>query len=150
MKKIKNIFSNYIRKMSIWNNLEWTYAGVNHSLPGNGGIDCINFIPYWQKIIETCFVTLLGLCEMFYAYRHITLPKNIPPVTKPDSAAKRLMLVCMCIVFGIELGFKFATRQMLWILNPCHLITMSQIWLLAAPQNKISMAIFRFLFDSLN
>lgn len=131
--------------MWIWENTDWLYKGVNNSIAGNGGLECVNFIPPIQKVVETCIVTVLTLGEAWYAFKNAKLPKHIPPVTKPDSAAKRLMLVCMCVVFGMELGFKFATRQILWILNPCHLITMSQIWLLAAPQNRISMAIFRYV-----
>ncbi|RUS91075.1 hypothetical protein EGW08_001203 [Elysia chlorotica] len=60
-----------------------------------------------------------------------------------EPIGKRILLLLMCLTFGIELGFKFATRQMIWIGNPCHLATMMQIFILSAPPSRIVTAAFR-------
>lgn len=109
--------------------LEWTYSGVDHTLAGNGGIECRDFIPYHQKVIESVLYTGLGLAEMYFTYPYCKLPKTLPP-TRTDRAGRRILLLIMCLTFGVEMGFKFATKQVIWILNPCHLVTMIQVSML--------------------
>ena len=108
--------------------LEWTYSGVDHTLPGNGGEECINFIPTKQKIFETILFTSIGMMEIRFGLTHLKLPNKLPQSRlQGDRLGKRIILTFMCIIFGIELGFKFATKQMIWILNPCHIVTMAQV-----------------------
>lgn len=132
-----------------WQDLiSWTYSGVDFSLAGNGGYDCVDFIPGVQKIIETICVLIMCSVEMWIAYPHLLLPNPLTLMTmsgqKTEGVGKRILLVVMCLTFGIEMGFKFATSQMIWILNPCHIITMIQIFLLTAPaSSKLVMAVFR-------
>lgn len=123
--------------------LEWAYAGVDHSLPGNGGQDCVDFIPLWQRVAESGIACVFAAFAINYAYKRVTLPAKLPPVERSDRCGKRVLLVLMCVTFGIELGFKFATRQMIWILNPCHVTSMIQIFILAAPPSKLVTAMFR-------
>lgn len=122
---------------------EWTYSGVDHSLPGNGGQDCIDFIPTTQKIFETVIFICLGLLEIYLALPGLHLPRHVPVSKAPEPTGKKVLLVLMTLTFGTELGFKLATRQMIWILNPCHLVTAMQIYLLAAPPTRLTMAVFR-------
>ena len=106
---------------------EWTYSGVDHDLDGNGGESCINFLPPWQRVVETLLCLSVAAAEIYFSYQKITLPDKIPYTDRYNRTGKRLMLLIMSLVFGIELGFKFATRQMIFILNPCHLITIMQV-----------------------
>ncbi|XP_045200551.2 transmembrane protein 164-like [Mercenaria mercenaria] len=122
---------------------EWAYAGVDHTLPGNGGQECVDFIPLWQRVAESGLACLFAACCIKYAYKHITLPDKIPPLENKDLCGKRILLVSMCLTFGIELGFKLATRQFIWIFNPCHVTSMIQIYILAAPPGKMVTAMFR-------
>ena len=54
-------------------------------------------------------------------------PDKLPAPCKVDSVMKRVILMSMCLIFGMEIGFKCATNQLIFILNPCHLITMTQV-----------------------
>jgi TMEM164 family len=114
--------------------LYWMYAGVNNSLAGNGGQECIASVPPLQRLAETVAFTALGLAEMYVAYPRLQLPSvesSSPSVLAASNRTGRnLLLAVMCLTFGIELGFKFATRQMIWILNPCHITTAIQVCVL--------------------
>ena len=106
----------------------WAYAGVNNTLAGNGGPDCIAAVPALQRALETILFTTIGLLEIYVAYPHIRLQATPVVPSTMHRAGRRLLIAFMCLTFGIELGFKFATRQMIWILNPCHLVTMIQVY----------------------
>lgn len=116
---------------SIWHHwLSWTYSGVDPKLPGNGGPECLAFIPASQKLIETVFYVTVGVFALCYAWPRLDVNecKSLSlPGSAVDDVGRRVMLLIMCIVFGVEIGFKLATRQLIWILNPCHLVTMMQV-----------------------
>lgn len=136
----------------VWRDLFlWTYAGVNNSLVGNGGQECAEFISTFQKIVETIVFSLIGIVEICYAWPRLTLPSKVSSVSgRVRETGRRVMLMVMCLTFGIELGFKLASQQFIWILNPCHLVTMIQIFLLAAPPSRLVTALFRIQMHCLN
>ncbi|KAI3378166.1 hypothetical protein SNEBB_004827 [Seison nebaliae] len=60
--------------------------------------------------------------------------ENLQP-TEPNSTPTVAFLRTFCCIFhalvwGLELSYKLSTRQMIWILNPCHVITFTQLSLL--------------------
>lgn len=105
---------------------DWTYHGVNHSIQGNGGPDCVNFISPQRRIFETSIAFTIGCVSLCWAYKRCTLP-SVPKVAREDRGGKRLLLVLMCLVFGIEIGFKFSSRTVIYMMNPCHVITAIQV-----------------------
>ncbi|GBM70442.1 Transmembrane protein 164 [Araneus ventricosus] len=122
---------------------DWSYQGVNHSIKGNGGPDCVNYLSSQRRIIETFIACSIGVYSLYYGLKRCTIPP-VPKVIREDRGGKRLLLVLMCLVFGIEIGFKFSSRTVIYILNPCHVITTIQIFLLAAPPtSKTVTALFR-------
>uniref|UniRef100_A0A336MF62 CSON014525 protein n=1 Tax=Culicoides sonorensis TaxID=179676 RepID=A0A336MF62_CULSO len=66
------------------------------------------------------------------------------------STGKQILLVVMTLILGLELGFKFASRSVVYILNPCHIITMIQIYILAAKPSKTITILFRIQMNYLN
>lgn len=67
-----------------------------------------------------------------------------------DPTVKVLLLIALCLCFGMEMGYKMASNQMIWVLNPCHLITVVEIYLLAAAPSRTVMIVFRCLCQALN
>jgi len=117
---------------SVWHNwLSWTYAGVDPNLPGNGGPDCLEFISPSQKLIETTFYVTVAVFAIGYSWPRLNMSEcrkvSMHHSSTVDSVGRRVMLLVMCVTFGVEIGFKLATRQLIWILNPCHLVTMMQV-----------------------
>ncbi len=105
-----------------------TYEGVDHSLPGNGGPECTHFLTLKQKLIETLIFTTVALLELYVAKSRIKLPDKIPVAERGfDRTGKKILLVAHTLTFGIELGYKLSTRQTIFLLNPCHVVTMMQV-----------------------
>ncbi|XP_064638911.1 transmembrane protein 164-like [Lineus longissimus] len=138
-----------IRSLSWYEIYEWTFKGVDHTLPGNGGPECVNFISLAQRITESVLMGILGLFEAYCALKRVKLPKTLKPESS-DWVGRRVLLMMMCLTFGVELGFKFATKQLIYILNPCHLVSMIQIFLLSAPANQFTTFMFRLHMHMLN
>lgn len=105
---------------------DWSYHGVNHSIQGNGGPDCVNYIYSQRRLLETVIACTVGCYGLCYGFRRYSLPP-VPTVIREDRGGKRLLLVLMCLVFGIEIGFKFSSRTVIYILNPCHVVTAIQV-----------------------
>lgn len=103
----------------------WAYSGVNFDLAGSGGIECRDYINVKQRVIETVISSAAAGLILCRDITHLTLPNN--SIFLPDPIGKRILLVVHCLTFGIELGFKFATNRMIFILNPCHIVTMMQV-----------------------
>ncbi|XP_035791032.1 uncharacterized protein LOC118466163 [Anopheles albimanus] len=74
-----------------------------------------------------------------------------PGDTVAPSWGKQFLLVTMTLTLGVEIGFKFATRTVIYILNPCHITTVIQIYLLACNKpTKSSTVLFRLQMNYLN
>lgn len=122
---------------------EWAYGGVDHELQGNGGPECAAFLTFKHRFFETGLACLFGLLYLYWGYKRIHVPP-VPKVIREDRGGKRALLVLMCLVFGMEIGYKFSSKTVIYILNPCHIITLIQIFLLAAPPtSRLVTVLFR-------
>ncbi|XP_076064555.1 transmembrane protein 164 isoform X2 [Oratosquilla oratoria] len=136
-------------RYSVENILDWSYGGVDGTIPGNGGPTCAGFLSIQRRLVETFFGCALSLTYFFWGYAYITYPTSYRFVRK-DRGGKRLLLVLMSLTLGIEVGYKFATKQLIYLLNPCHVTTALQIYLLAAPPSKFVTTLFRVHLNFLN
>lgn len=50
-----------------------------------------------------------------------------PTASKATSTIRYLLLIAMTFIFGMEMGFKFAVKTVIFVLNPCHLQTIVQV-----------------------
>lgn len=129
------------------------HDGVNFSIPGTGGDDCVAFIPATQKLVETCAAIALAAAGLWYARSRVHFPPALPPARPGGSGLQQAILVALCLTFGVEVGYKLTTRTVIWLVNPCHLLTVAQIVLLAAPSDGRRAwvtALFRLQMHSLH
>ncbi|XP_072302652.1 transmembrane protein 164 [Eucyclogobius newberryi] len=143
-------------RYNIYSLLDWVYGGVDPKFEGNGGRDCAAFLAPRQRLIETLIIVFLSCVEVGVALKNIHVSKDLKVIgkdcikAKQDSMGKNLLLVGLCMTFGIEVGFKFATKTVIYLLNPCHVVTVVQIFLLACPPCKTAMIVFRLQIHMLN
>ncbi|XP_012141070.1 transmembrane protein 164 isoform X2 [Megachile rotundata] len=106
---------------------EWAYDGVNASIPRNAGPECAYYISPKRRIVETVFISIVTIILLIWGYKRINLPTKIS-YANHDRVGKRILLMIMSLVLGIEIGFKFTSRTVVYILNPCHITTAAQIF----------------------
>ncbi|XP_067008114.1 transmembrane protein 164 [Anabrus simplex] len=128
---------------------EWAYRGINASVPGDGGPECAQFLSLTRRFIETVVAVLVSAYLISWGYRNLS-PIESNCYKKRDRGGKRLLLVLVSLIWGMEIGFKFASETVIYLLNPCHIITAIQIYLLAAPPSEKVTAMFRIHLYFLN
>nr|CAH7744423.1 unnamed protein product [Callosobruchus chinensis] len=128
---------------------EWAYAGVNTTVPRNAGPECADFLNRSWRYVDTFFVLLLTWQLFKWGWARIHLPMAAGYVRR-DRGGRRTLLVLMSVVWGMEIGYKFSSRTVIYLLNPCHVTTAIQIYLLAASPSRAVTAVFRFHLNLLN
>lgn len=114
-------------RYNIYSLLDWMYGGVDPKFEGNGGPECAAFISPQQRIVESLVIVFISVLEVLLAIKKIHVPKDVGRKGREDSWGKNLLLVALCMTFGVEVGFKFATKTVIYLLNPCHVVTMVQV-----------------------
>lgn len=105
------------------------YGGVDHNLPGNGGRQCVDFLSLEQRVYETIIMELLAFVILFKALPKVSLPEKVPPSRNGTGTGRTLLLLVLAFTFGLEVGFKLATKSIIYLLNPCHILTTMQVQL---------------------
>ncbi|PNF42761.1 hypothetical protein B7P43_G13627 [Cryptotermes secundus] len=105
---------------------EWAYSGVNASLPGNGGPECASFLSLSRRITETGITLAFAVICILWGYRNLSLIPQICSCGQKNDTGKRVLLVVISLMWGMEIGFKFASRTVIYLFNPCHITTALQ------------------------
>lgn len=105
--------------------MEWAYSGVNKTVPRNAGPECAGFLnPTW-RFIETVIVVALAIATCKWSYKRLKLPTV--DYIRRDRGGRRALLVLMSLIWGMEIGYKFSSRTVIYLLNPCHVATAIQV-----------------------
>lgn len=114
--------------------LEWLYDGINTTVPRNAGPECAHYASIQRKLIESIILVTVSIVSMKWAINRLRPIPNVQNIvnnnrySKCDSYnGKQILLTAMSLTFGLELGFKFASRSVIYILNPCHITTIIQV-----------------------
>ncbi|XP_072033896.1 transmembrane protein 164-like [Amphiura filiformis] len=132
---------------------DWVCSGVDPKFAGNGGPECVGFLTPGQRLLETTIILAISILEIVVCWPRLKVPAHVINAEhnrQPDSPGKRFMLVLLSVTFGVELGYKFATKTVIYVLNPCHVISAVQIYLLAAPPSKTTLVVFRMHMTALS
>ncbi|XP_031635315.1 transmembrane protein 164 isoform X4 [Contarinia nasturtii] len=131
-------------------NWGWAYEGVNGNIPRNTGPECVNYLSTTRHIVES--VILVPVAILIFKYGMSKLPPLQFNFSRYDGivCGKQLLLITMTFLLGLEMGFKLCTRTAIYILNPCHVTSMLQIYLLAAKPSKWTTTLFRIHVNYLN
>ena len=100
------------------------YGGIRSDVPGHGGAECAAYLPKSRVLLETAMSTAMMVGFGAYAVKTYTMPSRFPKMEEP--LGKRFLLVLLCLVFGMEVGYKIISKQVLYLLNPCHVMTVVQ------------------------
>jgi len=140
--------------------LDWLANGVNHSHPDFGGPGCYTFRSSRQWVAETMGALVLTLPLTVWALKHsgntssgekhlqASSEQNV--VAKIPSGWRQAGLVAHTLIFGLAIGHKFSTRTLIYLLQPCHMVTAIQVYLLAAPASSTTFTMFRTHLGLLN
>lgn len=101
------------------------YGGIRPDIPGHGGAECAAYLSSNTMIFETLLSTSMMITVGVFGFYTYSMPKIFPP--EKCSTFKKVLLVFLSLVFGVEVGFKLCSRQVLYLLNPCHVITIIEV-----------------------
>lgn len=102
------------------------YGGIQANIPGNGGPECVAYLSKGLILFETLLSTALVILFAVCGIKTYTLPAQVTS-TRKDPVFKKVLLVVLSIVFGIEIVYKVVSRQLLYLLNPCHVCTILEV-----------------------
>ncbi|KAF7287078.1 hypothetical protein GWI33_002460 [Rhynchophorus ferrugineus] len=128
--------------------MDWATGGIDMSITKYAGEECIDYVNITWRRIETILILITTVYMFCWSFPKCTLP--IIPYSKSDRCGRRVLLVLVCLCWGMEIGFKCASKTGIYLLNPCHITTAMQIYLLSAKPSKTVTAVFRIHLNYLN
>ncbi len=117
--------------MSIKDIKEALFGGIDPNIPGHGGAECAAFLTPKTMLMETMLSTSMMIIVGIVGWFTYTMPSTFPK--QANSLAKKFLLVLLCLVFGLEIGYKLCSKELLYLLNPCHVITVIQVCIIISP-----------------
>jgi len=133
----------------------WTdvlIGGIYFDLPGNGGNECWNFMTLKRRFFETIFglaVTSLALI-LGKMCRKDEFKCSNRFSQWSLSTSRLLLIVSLSMCYGMELTYKLATKQLIFIINPCHVMCLLQLTILCInPFTSVAQHLFRVMMNGM-
>ncbi|XP_066258710.1 transmembrane protein 164 [Euwallacea similis] len=128
--------------------MDCAVGGIDMSITKYAGKDCIEYVNVTWRRIETILILVTCTYLFLWSFPKCTLP-NIT-YSEKDRFGRRFLSCLLCLCWGMEIGFKCASKTGIYLLNPCHITTAMQIYLLTAKPSKTVTAVFRVHLNYLN
>ena len=82
------------------------YGGVNFTVEGEGGPDCVNFLSESHRIIETVSFVVINAAILGWAARKVSLPhRGIPDIQIKTQTTERVIFATLLAVFLLEVRY---------------------------------------------
>lgn len=129
--------------------LSYCTSGIDFELPGNGGPDCAAFLSNPRRIYESLIAMAICSLSLLLGWKLHTPPPSELGFDSPNpyvyTPTRIFLLLAMTFTYAMELCYKFATSQAVFIVNPCHMLCVIHILLLALPaKTAFTTYLFRF------
>lgn len=131
--------------------LQSSYGGVDFSVEERGGLECLDSISLQQRLVDTCVYTLVvAVVFVPRVLKRLSIPQEWEIISlcrkRPSQkifGLRKMLLVLLCVIFGIEIGYRITSHTLIYLLNPNHILIMIQMYLLAAEPTRICASVFR-------
>ncbi|XP_072900425.1 transmembrane protein 164-like isoform X5 [Hemitrygon akajei] len=159
-----NSYSSFFKESCVWrfpwmtmarvdlsHFLDTVYGGVDPNITGNGGPECAAFLSVRQRALESVIMIAVSLLQIVLAYQKIgdgfQEHWNLSGSAQEhhETLGRNVLQAALCLTFGLEIGFKCASKTLIYLLNPCHVVTALQIFLLTCPPCQAVLILFRYL-----
>lgn len=104
---------------------EVLYGGIRVNHPGHGGEECASYLPWEMKMADTVLVAVLMIPFSLFALKQYS-PPSVPRKVE-QTVLQRILLVVLSCVLGIQIGYKICDHSLLYMLNPCHIMTLAEV-----------------------
>lgn len=112
-------------------------SGIDFSLPGNGGPECLAHTSYTERAVESVLSVLTFSTAIIAGLKGHVRPSLTFSAEKWRSSIVRVwLLYSMLITWIAEVAYKVVTKQFIFVVNPCHVICMIHIYLLSNIHNQ--------------
>lgn len=111
------------------------WGGITYDEVVQGGPICVASSPMVQRVCESIFGIGLSLFILGKSWPRVwadvkSSSCKISATDRSDTifsqqSVARVLLLVFTLVFGIEVGFKLASRSLIWLMFPCHIATMA-------------------------
>ena len=127
-------------------------GGVDWNRYEFGGEECLNSVTLWRRLAETVAACAVGSVLTAHGARQICAEgsAHVKPGAemRGDGAfvarpGRLLFLAALSLVFGMEICYKFVTYQLVYLLFPCHVVSVAWIYLLATPPTTFNVCVYR-------
>lgn len=104
---------------------EVLYGGIRVSHPGHGGEECVSYLSWEMKVADTLLVAFLMVPFSLFALKQYSAPCVSRKVEQ--TVTQKLLVVLLSCVLGIQIGYKICDHSLLYMLNPCHIMTVAEV-----------------------
>lgn len=117
----------FIRMIEVKYVIDVLYGGVDFILFGNGGKECVEFLFLGQRVVEIVVYEFFIILVFWKMLGKVFVLEDLLVYREGSGVGKRFFLVVYCFVFGIEIGFKFVIKQVIFFFNFCYVIIVIQV-----------------------